>query len=92
MRGRTPVVRKHVVRARCIKLAYPAGMSAESARTVALENDVTPPDAAASYDAEGVDRSLIRWMLRLTPRQRLDYVQGVIDLACSARPSPNGDR
>lgn len=42
---------------------------------------------AASYDAEGVDRSLIRWMLRLTPRQRLEYVQGVMDLACSARPS-----
>jgi hypothetical protein len=67
-------------------------MSAESTRTVALENDFTPANAAASYDAEGVDRSLIRWMLRLTPRQRLDYVQGVIDLACSARPSPNGDR
>jgi hypothetical protein len=67
-------------------------MSAESPRTAALENDFIPPDAAASYDAEGVDRSLIRWMLRLTPRQRLDYVQGVIDLARNARPSPNGDR
>jgi len=67
-------------------------MSAESTRTLAQEKDFTPPDAAASYDAEGVDRSLIRWMLRLTPRQRLEYVQGVMDLARSARPSPHGNR
>jgi hypothetical protein len=67
-------------------------MSTDSTRTVALEKDFTPPDAAASYDAEGVDRSLIRWMLRLTPLQRLEYVQGVMDLARSGRPSPHGSR
>jgi hypothetical protein len=45
-----------------------------------------------SYDADGVDRSLIRWMLRLTPMERLEYVQGVIDLVQSIRPTENGNR
>lgn len=27
--------------------------------------------AAAAYDADGIDRSLIRWMLGLSPRERL---------------------
>ncbi len=38
----------------------------------------TVPEAA--YDADGVDRSLIRWMLGLTPTERLRHVQGEIDL------------
>ena len=47
---------------------------------------------AAPYDANGVDRSLVRWMLRQTPAQRLAYAQGVIDLAAAARRSRNGAR
>src|SRR6187551_1723343 len=35
--------------------------------------------AHPAYDAAGVDRSLIRWMLSLTPSERLRYVQGTID-------------
>ena len=48
--------------------------------------------AADPYDANGVDRSLVRWMLRQTPAQRLAYAQGVIDLAAAARRSRDGNR
>jgi hypothetical protein len=48
--------------------------------------------AGAPYDANGVDRSLVRWMLRQTPAQRLAYAQSVIDLAAAARRSQNGAR
>lgn len=72
-----------------------AVLAFESAGPAALASDVDPsgpPNAALSYDSEGVDRSLIRWMLRLTPRQRLDHLQGMIDLARLARRGPNGHR
>jgi hypothetical protein len=46
--------------------------------------------AGATYDASGVDGSLVRWMLRQSPAQRLAYAQGVIDLAAGARRSGNG--
>jgi len=36
-------------------------------------------------DDNGVDRSLVRWMLRLSPTERLEYVQGAIDLQASVR-------
>ena len=45
-----------------------------------------------AYDAAGVDRSLIRWMLSLTPSERLRYVQGTIDLVRDVRRVPNGNR
>ncbi|MFZ5894445.1 MAG: hypothetical protein ACOY0T_25510 [Myxococcota bacterium] len=44
------------------------------------------------YDADGIDRSLIRWMLRLSPTERLAYVQGAIDMVNSVRRPANGDR
>jgi predicted nucleotidyltransferase len=47
---------------------------------------------ASAYDADGVDRSLIRWMLSLTPSERLRHVQGTIDLVHKAKRVPNGDR
>jgi len=53
-----------------------------------FEEDATHP----AYDAAGVDRSLIRWMLSLTPSERLQYVQGTIDLVRDVRRVPNGNR
>jgi len=50
----------------------------------------TVPEAAC--DAAGVDRTLTRWMLDLTPSERLRHVQGTIDLVRQAMPVPNGDR
>jgi hypothetical protein len=54
---------------------------------------VTPAtEPPSTHDSDGVDRTLIRWMLRLTPTERLAYVQGVIDLVRSVRVLENGDR
>lgn len=83
---RESVVREHVAAAHSNEPAHESSASAE--RT----SEMGAPNAALSYDADGVDRSLIRWMLRLTPRQRLDHVQGMIDLSRSVRRIPNGDR
>ncbi|MDI1436169.1 hypothetical protein [Polyangium sorediatum] len=42
------------------------------------------------YDANGIDRSLIRWMLSLSPTERLAVAQGSIDLVESVRPLSDG--
>ena len=49
------------------------------------ESEAAGVDAAGVYDDNGVDRSLIRWMLGLSPTERLEYVQGSIDLQASVR-------
>ena len=55
--------------------------------TPAEERDDSP------YDSNGVDRSLVRWMLSLTPTERLAAVQGSIDLIMSVRElPPDGSR
>jgi hypothetical protein len=46
------------------------------------------PPAEPDVSAEGVDRTLIRWMLGLTPEQRLDALQGFVDSVRELR----GDR
>jgi hypothetical protein len=56
------------------------------------ENALSASATGAPYDANGVDRSLVRWMLRQTPAQRLAYAQGVIDLAAAARRARDGAR
>jgi hypothetical protein len=56
------------------------------------ENPLLASAPGAPYDANGVDRSLVRWMLRQTPAQRLAYAQGVIDLAAAARRARDGAR
>ena len=38
-----------------------------------------PPHTATEYSEDGVDLTLIRWMLSLTPRQRLDVLQDQVD-------------
>ncbi|WP_437585489.1 hypothetical protein [Sorangium sp. So ce1000] len=44
------------------------------------------------YDENGVDRSLVRWMLSLSPTERLAQVQGAIDLVMSVRKPSDGAR
>jgi hypothetical protein len=34
------------------------------------------PEVLTDYSEDGVDLTLIRWFLSLTPAERLDYVQG----------------
>jgi len=51
-------------------------------------SDSPSPAAAGAYDENGVDRSLIRWMLRLSPTERLALLQGFLELHASVtRPS-----
>jgi hypothetical protein len=54
--------------------------------------DHAPEQVSSAYDADGVDRSLIRWMLRLSPADRLAHVQGVIDMVKAVRRPADGDR
>jgi len=42
------------------------------------------PDEPA-YSPEGVDLTLIRWMLSLTPAERLDALQGFVDSVMEIR-------
>jgi hypothetical protein len=44
------------------------------------------------YDENGVDRSLIRWMLSLSPTERLEAVQSSIELVASVRAVPDEPR
>ena len=44
------------------------------------------------YDEDGVDRSLIRWMLSLSPTERLEAVQSSIELVASVRAVPDEPR
>jgi hypothetical protein len=46
------------------------------------EHEIRRPARDDARDENGVDVTLIRWMLSLTPRQRLDVVQE----ACQLRP------
>ncbi len=53
--------------------------------TLALMPDMMP------YDSDGVDVTLIRWMLSLTPEERLDVMQGAARGLAEAR-GENADR
>ena len=51
-------------------------------RATRLANPTASNSAAASeptHSPDGVDLTLIRWMLSLTPRERLEALQGTID-------------
>lgn len=51
------------------------------------------PDATISMGDEapsGVDRTLIRWMLSLTPAERLDTLQGFVDSVEELRGGGDG--
>ena len=48
------------------------------------------PTTAGAFAEDGVDLTVIRWMLNLTPTERLRAVQDLID-AASALRSGGGD-
>lgn len=43
------------------------------------------PDAERAFSEDGVDLTLIRWMLGLTPTERLQAAQDMIDTAWALR-------
>jgi hypothetical protein len=47
-------------------------------------DELCAPDEPA-YSPDGVDLTLIRWMLSLTPAERLDVVQDCADFVMEAR-------
>ena len=50
-----------------------------------------PQEAAEyPYDSSGVDVTLIRWMLDMTPAERLQVLQSFVDATWSAR-GPNDE-
>jgi len=69
-----------------------SNMSSPTEAPQASESTLAAHAPGAADDANGVDRSLVRWMLRQSPAQRLAYAQGVIDLATAARRSRDGAR
>ena len=59
---------------------------AEPLERAAEERDDGP------YDENGVDRSLVRWMLSLSPTERLAHLQSAVDLIMSVREPSDGAR
>jgi hypothetical protein len=51
----------------------------------ALEADEQIAEGEPAYSPDGVDLTLIRWMLSLTPAERLAAVQGFADSAWEIR-------
>jgi hypothetical protein len=49
------------------------------------KSDEAVPDQA--FDADGVDLTLIRWMLSLSPRQRLEVLQKHVNSVLRLRES-----
>jgi hypothetical protein len=45
--------------------------------------EVSAPEPA--YSPDGVDLSLVRWMLSLTPAERLDVLEDFVDFVTEAR-------
>jgi hypothetical protein len=54
----------------------PAGQGTDDGRTEATASD------------SGVDLSLIRWMLSLSPTERLEALQGFVDSVAALRDGP----
>lgn len=59
---------------------------------MATQADEQAVDQTALVDGEGVDRSLIRWLLGLTPTERLQYLDSDNRWLMSAKRLPNGPR
>jgi hypothetical protein len=47
--------------------------------------DPTPEATEYPYDSSGVDVTLIRWMLDMTPAERLQVLQSFVDATWKAR-------
>jgi hypothetical protein len=51
-----------------------------------IEPTDEPTEAVESpYTSSGVDVTLIRWMLDMTPAERLQVLQSFVDATCKAR-------
>ena len=53
---------------------------------------IAEPTLDGAFSDEGIDLTVIRWMLRLTPAQRLQSVQDLIDTASAFRSADDDAR
>ncbi len=56
-----------------------------------MENDESPSPGVPTHSEDGVDLTLIRWMLSLTPAERLEALQGIVDFIESVRRETGQD-
>ncbi len=56
------------------------------------DNNTIEVEALADYSADGVDLTLIRWMLSLTPLQRLQFLEERINEILAIRESNVGNQ
>jgi hypothetical protein len=54
-----------------------------------MKNGESPLIVQPTHSEEGVDLTLIRWMLSLTPAERLETLQSIVDFREAVR-SENG--
>ena len=60
----------------------------EEAPKVAREDQVeAAPSLEGAYSSEGVDLTVIHWMLSLTPLERLEAAEDLIDAAAALKRS-----
>jgi len=52
---------------------------------VSTREPIVKTEPELVYDENGVDRSLVRWMLSLTPDERLEYAESSLRLVESVR-------
>ena len=57
-----------------------------------MESPESASPASLARSEEGVDLTLIRWMLSLTPAERLEALQSLVDLVEMARSNNGSDR
>ena len=57
----------------------------EARRAAAVGNADEEPTLRGVFDEDGVDVTVIRWMLAMTPTERLRAVQDLIDAASALR-------
>jgi hypothetical protein len=60
----------------CGTIELPSGILAD---VPARHMETQPQSVVASYSEDGVDLTMIRWMLSLTPAERLEVLQAAVD-------------
>jgi hypothetical protein len=53
-------------------------MDVHQSKSEPQRHDLTPHIAKPDYSEDGVDLTLIRWMLSLTPTERLEFLQSAV--------------
>ena len=72
-------------------MSSPKRCASVPSMTATQETTTSPPPATEeptlerAFSADGVDLTVIRWMLDLTPAERLQAVQDLIDAASALR-------